>query len=72
MIDAFASLAINLREPLMKKVLFAIALAVGAFGATASTYAANVYGPRVVHHHRHHHVVCHTYRSHGHLVRRCR
>jgi hypothetical protein len=59
------------RELLMKKILFALALAVSGFGVTAPTFAADMHGPRVVHH-RHHHPVCHTYRSHGHLVRRCR
>jgi hypothetical protein len=71
---------INHRRSFMKKILLALALAVGALSAAAPTYAA----PDYHHHHRdwrhrhyhhhyyHHHLVCRNWREHGHWVRRCR
>lgn len=54
----------------MKKILFAVALAVSALGAAAPSYANDVYHPVVRPHH--HRPVCHMVHVHGHLVKRCR
>jgi hypothetical protein len=53
----------------MKKILFAVALAVSAIGAAAPSYADDMHHPVVHHHHR---PVCHMVHVHGHLVKRCR
>ncbi|HEY4071575.1 MAG TPA: hypothetical protein VGM52_00580 [Herbaspirillum sp.] len=57
----------------MKKILFALALAVGTLGSVAPAYAGNYHHNRGWrHHHYHHHPVCRSWREHGHWVRRCR
>jgi hypothetical protein len=53
----------------MKKILFVIALAASAFGASSTTYADDMHDHRAM---RHHHPVCHMYREHGHMVKHCR
>lgn len=65
----------------MQKILLALALAIGTLSAAAPTYAAVPHhrhhhhrGRRHQHHYNHyrHHPVCHSWREHGHWVRRCR
>jgi hypothetical protein len=59
-----------LRNP-MKKILLAVALAVGAMSATAPVFAYdNDHRPMVRKHH--HRPICHNVRYHGHWVKRCR
>ena len=56
---------------IMKKILLALALALGAMSATAPVFAYdNDHRPMVKKHH--HRPVCHNVRYHGHWVKRCR
>jgi hypothetical protein len=55
----------------MKKILFAVAFAVGAMGVSSAA-SADDHRPIVVVKHPHHRVVCHNVRVHGHFVKRCR
>ena len=55
----------------MKKILLALALALGAMSATAPVFAYdNDHRPMVKKHH--HRPICHNVRYHGHWVKRCR
>lgn len=55
----------------MKKILFTLALAIGAMSATAPVFA---YGDdhRPMVRKPHHRQICHNVRYHGHWVKRCR
>ncbi|RXZ38217.1 hypothetical protein D9O50_01325 [Oxalobacteraceae bacterium CAVE-383] len=61
----------QLLRTIMKKILFTLALAIGAMSATAPVFA---YGDdhRPMVRKPHHRQICHNVRYHGHWVKRCR